>query len=241
MAKAGRYGTRKKTATKKSMKRRAAVRGDEPRRGDGRAMGTEASSSRAATTSPRRSPLHIEIVPASRERWKDLVALFGERGACGGCWCMAWRKSSREFAADKGAANRASFEDLVIGGPPPGVLAMSGGEAIGWCSIAPREEFIRLKTSRTMKPLDAEAVWSISCLFVKRGFRRRGVSTALVNGAVAHARSAGAKIVEAYPSVNRVDNVPDAFVWTGVPETFVRAGFRVAKKASSARWIMRNG
>ena len=41
----------------------------------------------------------IVIRPATREHWSDLAALFGARGACGGCWCMFWRQTGADFAA----------------------------------------------------------------------------------------------------------------------------------------------
>ena len=30
----------------------------------------------------------IAIAPLTPDRWDDFETLFGERGACGGCWCM---------------------------------------------------------------------------------------------------------------------------------------------------------
>ncbi len=152
---------------------------------------------------------------------------------------MAWRKSKPDYEAGKGAENRTALQALVKRGPPPGVLALADGQAIGWCSIAPRAQFVRLSTARTLKPIDDQPVWSITCLFVQRGYRRQGVSVALVDGAVELARKLGAQIIEAYPSVVRKPRVPDVFIWTGVPAIYERAGFQVARKAGAARWIMR--
>ncbi len=35
----------------------------------------------------------IRIAPLTGENWPDLEALFGPRGAVGGCWCMYWRQT----------------------------------------------------------------------------------------------------------------------------------------------------
>jgi GNAT superfamily N-acetyltransferase len=68
-------------------------------------------------------------------------------------------------------------------GPPPGILAYVEGEAVAWCAVAPREAYGQLARSRVLKPIDAEPVWSVSCVFVERAYRRRGVSVALLRAA----------------------------------------------------------
>ena len=75
--------------------------------------------------------------PVTPSRWNDLEDLFGERGACGGCWCMAWRLTTREWTAGKGTRNRRALKRLVESGARPGILAYRGREVIGWCAVAP--------------------------------------------------------------------------------------------------------
>ncbi|HKI84423.1 MAG TPA: GNAT family N-acetyltransferase [Candidatus Krumholzibacteria bacterium] len=176
---------------------------------------------------------------ATPSRWKDLEKLFGERGACGGCWCMVWRLSSKDWQAGKGAANKRALQRLVSKGERPGVLAYLGKEAIAWCAIAPRSEYSYLARSRVLRAIDDEPVWSISCLFVLKPYRRQGVSVALLQAAVELAKKRGAKIVEAYPSLPKMEKIPDTFVWTGVPSAFKKAGFSEAARHSPTRPIMR--
>lgn len=152
---------------------------------------------------------------------------------------MLWRKQSRDYQADKGARNRASLRKLVTTGAAPGVLAYDGPQAIGWCAVAPRQVYVRLQNSRVLAPIDETPVWSISCLFVLAPYRRRGVSVELVRGAVRHAAANGAKWVEAYPTVTRSDAAPAAFIWTGLPETYERAGFVEVARRSAVRPIYR--
>lgn len=188
-------------------------------------------------TSAENSTPRIE--PVTPERWPDVERLFGARGACGGCWCMAWRLSSKEFDAGKGPKHKASLKKLVTKGHEPGVLAYVGDEPAGWCSIAPREVFVKLASSRVLKPIDEQPVWSVSCFFVARPFRRRGIAVKLLEGACEFAASKGASIVEGYPVIPRSDALPDVFAWTGVPKLFERAGFKEAHRWSAARPIMR--
>src|SRR5947209_18807755 len=93
----------------------------------------------------------LRFEPLTIERWPDLERLFGSRGACGGCWCMAWRKSRAEFQRDKGEGNRASLKALVDNGHEPGLLALDGDLPVGWCAVAPREQYEFLDRSRVLR------------------------------------------------------------------------------------------
>ena len=182
--------------------------------------------------------MKLSFHPLSADRWDDVEALFGERGACAGCWCMYWRLGAKEYSAGKGPGNKSAFRRIVDRGDEPGLLAYAGEEPVGWCAVAPREAYPRLDRSRVLAPVDETAVWSISCLFIARPWRRRGVSRALIEAAVAHARSRGAKVVEGYP-VEHAGPQADAFVWTGLASAFLRAGFREVARRSPTRPIMR--
>jgi GNAT superfamily N-acetyltransferase len=187
---------------------------------------------------PQKQPAGIEIVPATPDRWPDLERLFGERGACGGCWCMVWRSTNAEYERRKGSGNKRAFKKIVSSGAVPGLLAYSENEPIGWCSVAPRSSFSFLERSRILKPVDDTPAWSVSCLFVKRGYRGRGVSVKLLEAAVDFARSHGAPAVEGYP--NDPDaRMADAFAWTGIASAFDKAGFQVVARRSPKRPIMR--
>jgi GNAT superfamily N-acetyltransferase len=181
----------------------------------------------------------LRCLPLTPDRWRDLEKLFGERGACGGCWCMAWRLTRSDWEAGKGEPNRRAFRRLVKKGPPPGIIAYSEGEPIGWCAVAPRREYIVLERSRVLRPLDDAPVWSVSCLFVLRPFRRRGVSVELLRGAIAFVRKQGGRIIEGYPVVPKKGSMPDTFAWTGLLSAFLAAGFEEMPRWSESRPIVR--
>ena len=177
--------------------------------------------------------------PLTPQRWPDLERLFGARGACGGCWCMSWRLTRAQFDRQKGARNKAAFKNIVATGPAPGVLAYSGAEPVGWCAVAPREVHKRMENSRILAPLDDAPVWSVTCFFIARAFRRAGVSAQLLKAAVAHATKLGAKIVEGYPVEPRKDPMPEVFAWTGIRSAFDKAGFKEVARRAETRPIMR--
>ena len=177
--------------------------------------------------------------PLTADRWPDLQHLFGERGACGGCWCMVWRLPRAEFVRGKGAGNRLALKTIVEDDDRPGVLAYAADEPVGWCAVAPRPVYVALQRSRVLAPVDDRPVWSISCLFVAKPFRRRGLSVRLIREAVKFAGSRGAKLVEAYPVEPYTEKVPDVFAWTGLLAAYKRAGFREVLRRSDHRPIMR--
>ena len=152
---------------------------------------------------------------------------------------MAWRLPYSKYMAQKGAGNRKTFRKLVHSGSVPGVIGYVDGQPAGWCSIAPREEFTFLSRSRVLRPVDEERVWSVSCFFVGREYRRQGVTVPLLKAAVALARKKGARVVEGYPVDPQKGKLPGAFLWTGVPQTFLRAGFKEVARRSATRPVMR--
>jgi len=183
--------------------------------------------------------MRLSLRPATADRWGDLVTLFGPRGACGGCWCMYWRRARREFEAGKGAGNRRALKRLVDGDSAPGLLAYRGGQPVGWCAVAPRQDYPVLARSRILKPVDDQPVWSITCLFVRRDQRRTGVSTQMLAAAVRYAFKRGADVVEGYPVEPRGGQTADAFAWTGLASAFRQAGFEEVARRSPTRPIMR--
>lgn len=187
---------------------------------------------------------HIEegeprFAPLTVERWPDLEALFGPRGACGGCWDMYWRVPGAEFDRNKGEGNRQAFRTLIESGITPGVLGYVGDKPAGWCAVQPRETYPRLARSRSLKPVDDAPVWSVTCFFVARAHRRSGLSVGLLRAVVEHAAGCGARIVEGYPVDPRGGSMPDAFAWYGTLPTFLRAGFVEVARPSPTRAIMR--
>jgi GNAT superfamily N-acetyltransferase len=191
----------------------------------------------AGRATQKRMTLTFEAV--TPKHWADFENLFGPRGACAGCWCMWWRIRSSQFKQQKGEGNRQAIKALVAAGVRPGILAFHNGQAIGWCALAPRADYVRLERSRVLKPIDDLPVWSITCFFVARAYRGQGVTGQLLKAALAHARKQGAKIVEAYPIEPRKGRMADVFVYTGLASTFRKAGFVECARRSETRPIMR--
>jgi GNAT superfamily N-acetyltransferase len=159
--------------------------------------------------------------------WPFVEILFGDRGACGGCWCMEWRRDVPGHEAKKfrGEANRTALRALVMAGEAQGVLAFADDTPVGWCSVGPHGSFPTLLRKRTLRTVRTPRSWAITCLFVRKDRRNEGVGIALAREAVNVALHHGADVVEAFPADVRGKKLPAPFVWTGTASLFRQAGF----------------
>jgi GNAT superfamily N-acetyltransferase len=177
----------------------------------------------------------LAIRPLTSDLWPALQDLFGVLGACNGCWCMYWRIGA-SYRRRSREDNRADFQAVVESGPPPGLLAFDDDLAVGWCQVTPRDALPFMDRAWRLPRVDDLPVWSLSCLYVRKGFRRRGITTALISAALDVARRAGAPALEAYPFDAAVS--PSAS-GTGYASTFARLGFRTVARRVLPRPIMR--
>ena len=152
---------------------------------------------------------------------------------------MCWRMKARDYEAAHGEGTKRKMKALVKAGREPGILAYQGGAPVGWVSVGPRADFIRLENSRILAPVDDKPVWSITCLVVEKKHRRQGLSKYLIESAIKFARSKDATIVEAYPVIPKKDPMPDVFAWNGIYSTFRRLGFKIAAKRSDTHPVVR--
>jgi GNAT superfamily N-acetyltransferase len=181
--------------------------------------------------------LNFTIRPLTPDLWPALEDLFGpQRGASNGCWCMYWRIGS-QYRKQLREANKQAFRKVVEDGPPPGLLAFDGDLAVGWCQLTPRDALPWLDGFRRLKRIDHVPVWSISCFYVRRGYRRKGVTSALISAALDKAKAAGTPALEAYPL--DADHNPGA-AFTGYVSAFARAGFKLVGQHTPTRPIMRH-
>jgi len=181
----------------------------------------------------------FRFYPVTKENWKDFENLFGEKGACAGCWCMYWRLRRKEYDAQRGAGTKKKMKSLVNGGNIPGLLAYDNKKPIGWCSVAPREDFPVLENSKVLKRVDSKPVWSVVCFFINKEYRKKGLSVELLNAAKNYVKNNKGKIIEGYPVEPKTSKTADVFAWTGLSSAFKKAGFIEVARRSETRPIMR--
>lgn len=191
--------------------------------------------SRPAGSSRRRAAPTPELVV--RRLTPGLMEELGSvlRGSWGsGCWCMHPRLTAaleRELPGPGSGSERrrAAMTRLSRRRRAPGLLAFEGDEVVGWVAVAPRGELARIEASRATPRLDAQDVWVIPCITVRKAARGRGIALALIRAAVAYAAEQGAPALEAYPRAGSSRTADDS-VYYGSEPLFRRAGFRVVRK-----------
>jgi GNAT superfamily N-acetyltransferase len=197
-----------------------------------------------AKTSTAQEYLEVEVYPATADRWEDLEMLFGPKGAYSGCWCMFWRLSRTDFNNLGGEGRKAVLQDLTSRNKVAGVLAYINGKPVGWCSIGPREDYAALEKSRILKRMDDTPVWSVVCFYVARGFRKKGIMSALLRGAVKYAERQDARVIEGYPIDMQTEKLAGQTLtgysgYMGIASVFREAGFVQVGEASETQLIMR--
>jgi GNAT superfamily N-acetyltransferase len=176
--------------------------------------------------------------PLTPDRFADFERLFGPRG-CGGCWCMFWKLPAADFKHLAGDGTHQMQKSLVEQGVIPGILAYDGETPVGWIAVEPRGAYSQLARSRVRKPVDDAEVWSVTCFFTAKSYRRKGVTVELLREAIRFVAQNGGKIVEGYPVEPKGNNVPAPFVYSGLPGAFLKAGFKEVARFSPTRPIFR--
>lgn len=179
--------------------------------------------------------------PLTPDTWADLEVLFGRPGGSivRGCWCMYYRRAGRvEVSKAAGEGNKQQLCDLVDRGVVPGLVGYLDDEPVGWISLGPREDYLKLARSRVMKPVDDAAVWSVVCTFTDKAHRGQGVQRRMLRAGIDHARSCGVRLLEAYP-VDKDERSHDDFMFFGSRSLYEREGFRVVAQRSPTRVVMR--
>ncbi len=138
-------------------------------------------------------------MPLTSERFTDLAELFNEGGDPKWCWCMYFRTPGLDWSNSTTEGNREGLRALAGRDLAPGLVGYRDGRAVGWVSLAPREDYGRLERSKLLARIDDTPVWSIVCFVVSRKSRGQGVADALLHGAIAYAWEHGATMIEAYP------------------------------------------
>ncbi|MGZ8743547.1 MAG: GNAT family N-acetyltransferase, partial [Nocardioides sp.] len=146
--------------------------------------------------------MSIEVRPATAGRFEDVATMLGpKKPASSVCWCLSHRLDSKSNRALLGPARGDYVRELCSREVAPGVLAYEDDEVVGWAAVAPRSE-LPFARSTNIPHIDDLPVWSAWCIRVRPGHRGKGLAHALLDGAVAYARSEGAPAIEGYP----VDN-----------------------------------
>lgn len=189
----------------------------------------------------------MEVHPVTPDRWDDLVDLFERTGPRGGipipgnCWCVYWQGGSQGRRTER----KSDMKACVEAGRVPGLLAYLDGSPVGWVAIAPRKELVRLERSRQYGPCPGDQdVFAITCFYVDRTVRGKGISSALLEAAIEYASQSGAAAVDAFPKLELAAHAlgdrraEENYSWMGRREQYEVRGFTTIREAGK-RAVMR--
>ena len=181
-----------------------------------------------------------EVMP---QLWPDFEKLFGDNGACGGCWCQWWRlpKGGKLWDETKGKKARGMAKALFKSGEITGLLVYVGNLPVAWCSYGPRNSYARINNMKPYQRDDIENIWCINCFFIDKNYRQQGLARKILKAALSFIRKKKVKIVEAYPTplTKAGKKLPAAFSYTGPLKIYEEAGFEIIQRVSYSRPLVR--
>ena len=187
-----------------------------------------ATTTRKKTTRQKTSPVEgqWETHPVTPDRFEDFADVINPNRRATHCWCLSHRLNAKEIEALGHGSRERAMRALCKREHPPGVVTYLDGVPVGWCNTGPRAEIPRLAGSKLIRPVDDLPVWSIICVVVRTGHRKKGVTGHLIEGAVGYAAANGAPAVEAYP-VDPKGRMDLTMAFVGTRSMFEKAGFEV--------------
>jgi GNAT superfamily N-acetyltransferase len=185
--------------------------------------------------------MEIVVKPVDEAVFDDVQKVFGTRGQAARCQCQGYRMGWYAQHSDNVQGRRELLRDQVIEGH--GLVAYLDDEPAGWCSVAPRRDYTYLRQTTWKgrnEDRDDPSIWAVTCFVTRAGFRRQGVSRALVVGTIDLPRNHGASAVEAYPMKPAPGkDVSWGEMHVGALSAFLAAGYHIVHVPSLRRAIVR--
>jgi GNAT superfamily N-acetyltransferase len=181
----------------------------------------------------------LRVRPLEETTWPDFARLVERHnGVWGGCWCMGFHAEG--VGGTKTAAqNRSEKERRVREGRAHAALVYDGSTCVGWCQFGPTDELPRIKHRRAyLQGLSAFPQWRITCFFVDGKYRRRGVASTALEGALHEIARLGGGTVESYPEETQGRSVSGSFLHNGTVSMFESHGFERTRRLGKHRWVV---
>jgi GNAT superfamily N-acetyltransferase len=192
-----------------------------------------------ALARPPTSENRLTTRALSPDTWPAFARLVEKHGGIfGGCWCIAFHLEPGE--GKRGAeAYRAMKEARVKEGRAHAAMVFDGDDAIGWCQFGPTAELPNIRSKKEYeKRLAGLPDWRVTCFFIDRERRGRGVAETALRAALVEIARLGGGIVEGYPEDYTGERTSNSFLCSGTLGMFEKAGFKKSRKIAMRRWVV---
>jgi GNAT superfamily N-acetyltransferase len=192
----------------------------------------------ADVTRARLPRAEYAIEPLTPDTW-EAFARLAERhnGVWGGCWCVWFHPDGPER---KVLGNRGYKQKLVAEGRAHAALVFEGDTAVAWCEYGRVEELPNIYHRKEVEAQSERTPdYRLTCLFVDRAYRRKGVAAVAVRGALELISRAGGGLVEAYPQDTAPgQKVSASFLYNGTRHLFEQTGFSYDRPKGKNHCVM---
>jgi GNAT superfamily N-acetyltransferase len=182
---------------------------------------------------------NYEVRPLGEETW-DAFARLVERhnGVFGGCWCTWFHTlhSEKTFTAE---GNHTLKKRLVEDDRAHAALVFDGDEAVAWAQFGPPAELPNIHHRKEYEEnLDKLPDYRITCIFVDKKYRRKGVTAIALRGAIELIAQAGGGVVEGYPH-DTTDGRKVSVLYNATRSLYEDAGFDYLRPKGQRNCVMR--
>jgi len=187
----------------------------------------------------------FEVRPLDTTTWDAFVALCDRHGGggFGGCYCTWFHRETHSSAGSEpertAESTREYKHDLVTAGRSHAALVFDGDRAIGWAQFGSPDELPGIY-HRTQYLATATGLpdYRITCVFVDRAYRGRGVARVAIAGALELIGAAGGGVVESYPRETD-KRISPSFLYSMTRQVFEDAGFEYDRPKGTVNCVMR--
>lgn len=175
----------------------------------------------------------LTVKPLSEDTWPDFARLVEKHnGVWGGCWCLGFHQKF-------GGNHRELKEARVREGQAHAALVYDGPAAVGWCQFGSPEELPRIKHRKQYEAEFArEPDWRITCFFVDKDYRGKGVASLALQGALDEIARLGGGVVESYPQETAGKKTAPGFIHNATLSIFERLGFEKTRPLGKNHWVV---
>jgi GNAT superfamily N-acetyltransferase len=180
------------------------------------------------------------VKPLTSKTWPDFARLVEKHnGVWGGCWCIIFHYPGPGHVGGSPSENRSDKLRRVQQGKAHAALVYDGARCVGWCQFGSPDELPGMKLKKAYEEGLAKLPdWRITCFFVDREYRHKGIASVALNGALQEIARLGGGTVESYPEDVEARSTSGSFLYNATLAMFERRGFHRVRRLGKTHWVV---